>query len=67
MTGISSKAVLGMMNPHQNKNCLVYRSCNGYLIGNGDQKKGGRSVDDEEVITMKVNTIDWHIRWSVEL
>ena len=65
MTGITTAAVLGVINPHQDPNCLAYRSCNGKVFDDVQQKIGGRGVNDGEIIAMKVDTINWKISWSI--
>ena len=47
--------------------CLSFSSWNGNLWknGNGNGEKVGRTVSDEEVIVVQVDTAKWQIKWAV--
>ena len=65
MMGIATNAVFGQTGPHNNKECLVYNSYQGYLYENGSGRQVGREVSDGEVIVIRVDTANWQIKWSV--
>ena len=67
-TGIATNAALGKaMDQLFGYDCLSFSSWNGNLWknGNGNGEKVGRTVSDEEVIVVQVDTANWQIKWAV--
>ena len=59
MIGIATNAVFGIKNPYKNKECLAYYSYNGSIWENEDYRNGGRTVFEEEVISIRVDANSW--------
>ncbi len=64
-TGIVTENIFGKKDAYNHKDVLCYVSGDGYICENGNERKGGRKINDGETINLAVDTINWKVSWSV--